>query len=411
MADDERVSVVVSAVRRRLPEVPSRLGPFGLDALLALALALTCGAIALLLPHDGRAVDGLALALLVGVTVPLAWRRRAPLGALLVSLAFTAAYHRLDYQHVAPFAATAVGAYTVAAVGPRRRTLVLAGGVLLVVVFVWYGNGGGPALKLLRISGWLLCILAVGETVRLHRRLLAAARERAERAERTREEEAARRVAEERLRIARDLHDLLAHSITVIGVRASVAAHLLSVERGARVDLPTVAATLDGIADVCRDARAELRYTLRGLRGDEPEPAGPPPGVAGIPDLVRAAEGAGASVELTVEPDLGPLPGLVGAAAYRIVQEALTNAVHHAGPGARIAVALRRADDALRLTVADGGPSPGSRPARAPGSGLGLAGMRERARGVGGRLTAGPRPSGGPGFEVAAELPLKGSSL
>lgn len=411
MSDDVPVTSVISALRRRLPEVPARVGTFGVDAGLALALAVACGVVALTVPHDGRAVDGFALALLVAVAVPLAWRRRAPLAVLLVSLAFAAVYHRLDYQHAAPFAATAVGAYTVAAAGPRRRTLLLAGGVLLVVVLVWHGNGGGSALKLLRISGWMLCVLAVGETVRLHRQLLAAARERAERAERTREEEAARRVAEERLRIARDLHDLLAHSITVIGVRASVAAHLLSVEPKARVDLPTVADTLDGIAEVCREARAELRYTLRGLRGDEPEPAGPPPGVAGIPDLVRAAEGAGARVELTMAPDLGPLPGLVGAAAFRIVQEALTNAVHHAGPGVRIGVALRRSDDVLRLTVVDDGPAAGPRPPGVAGVGLGLTGMRERARGVGGGLSAGPRGPGVPGFEVFAELPLKGSLL
>ncbi|GAA3853542.1 sensor histidine kinase [Streptomyces sedi] len=398
----------VSAVRR-LSELPARLGEFRVDALLAAALAVACGAIAVLLPHDGRATDGPALALLGAVVAPLAWRRRAPLGTLLLSLAFAAVYHRLDYQHAAPFAATAVGAYTAAAAGPRWRTLVLAGGVLLAVLVVWQGNGGGSALKLLRISGWLLCVLAVGEAARLHRRLLAAARERAERAERTREEEAARRVAEERLRIARDLHDLLAHSVTVIGVRASVAAHLLTVEP-ARADLPAVTGTLESIADVCRDARAELRHTLRGLRGDEPEPDGPPPGIDALPDLVRIAEEAGAVVEATVAPDLGAVPGLVGAAAYRVVQEALTNAVRHAGPGTRVAVAVRRDGDTLRVNVADGGPSPGTaRPEPASSEpGLGLTGMRERARAAGGTLRAGPRAHGALGFEVTAELPLKG---
>ncbi|MDT0270772.1 histidine kinase [Streptomyces sp. DSM 44915] len=400
------MSTAVWARWRRPLERPAVVRVLGSDAVLALALLAGCVAVALLLPHDGRATDGLALALLAGVVGPLAWRRRAPLAVLLVSLAFAAVFHRLDYQHAAPFAATAVAAYTVAAAGPRRRTLALAVGVLAVVVLVWQLNGGIPALKLLRISGWLLSVVALGEAVRLHRGLLAAARERAERAERSREEEAARRVAEERLRVARDLHDLLAHSITVIGVRASVAAHLLTVDP-ARADLPAVAGTLEEISDVCRDARAELRYTLRGLRGDEAGSAGPPAGVAGIPDLARAAERAGAEVALSLPPDLDPVPGLVGAAAYRIVQEALTNAVRHAGPGVRVRVALARAPGTLRVSVADAGPPAGGPPGP-PGAGFGLAGMRERARGVGGALTAGPAAAGA-GFLVTAELPLEGS--
>ncbi|UED86536.1 sensor histidine kinase [Streptomyces profundus] len=392
---------MVSVWRRLLPEGPGRA--LGEDALLTAVIAAVSASVALLVEHDGRSMDGLGWALLAGSVLPLVLRRRAPLTVLLVVLAPVAVYHRLDYQHAAPFVATAVAAYTVAAVGPRWRTLLLGAVVLLVVLVVWRGNGGGPALKLLRISGWMLCVIAVGEVTRLHRRLLAAARERAERAERDREEEAARRVAEERLRVARDLHDLLAHSITVIGVRASVASHLLTTAPE-RQDRPTLVATLDGIHEVCQDARAELRDTLRVLRGDEDEPPGPLPGVDGIPDLVRAAEESGALVELTLPPDAGPLPGLVSSAAYRVTQEALTNAVRHAGPGVRIRVRLAREAGALRLTVADEGPPPGAaRPASPGGAGLGLAGMRERVRGVGGTLTAGPGPGG---FAVTAELPL-----
>ncbi|CAM5394315.1 histidine kinase OS=Streptomyces antimycoticus OX=68175 GN=SSPO_066190 PE=4 SV=1 [Streptomyces antimycoticus] len=192
-------------------------------------------------------------------------------------------------------------------------------------------------LDMLRTSGWVLSVVVIGEAVRIHRKYIAAILERAERAERTREDEAARRVAEERLRIARDLHDLLAHSITLIGVQTSVAAHVLIADPE-RLDREAMAKSLDSIADTCRDARAELRATLQVLRGvaggdadhaDE-EDTGPLPGLAGLADLAAAAEAAGVRVDLTVDVEASELAPAVGAAAYRIVQEALTNAVRHA---------------------------------------------------------------------------------
>ena len=146
---------------------------------------------------------------------------------------------------------------------------------------------------MLQSAGWIVAVAVVGEVVRMHRNYVAAIVERAERAERTREEEAARRVAEERLRIARDLHDLLAHTITLIGVQTSVAAHVLVADPD-RLDRTAVAGALDTIADTCREARAELRTTLRVLRADGD---GPLPDLAGIPSLARAAEAAGAQVD------------------------------------------------------------------------------------------------------------------
>jgi signal transduction histidine kinase len=214
-----------------------------------------------------------------------------------------------------------------------------------------------------------------------------------------------------------------------------VAAHVL-VADPERLDRTAIAAALDGIAGTCRDARSELRATLQVLRGDDER--GPLPGLAGVADLARSAEAAGARVELAVDTG-SALPPAIGAAAYRIVQEALTNAVRHTGGGTRVrvGVALDEGGGALRIAVTDDGPCPGHpgsgsgsddsphqqesrwRPWRtaapqpqpkpeAPPAGYGLVGMRERVRSVGGTLTAGPRPEGG--FAVAAVLPLRGGA-
>jgi signal transduction histidine kinase len=235
----------------------------------------------------------------------------------------------------------------------------------------------------------------------VHGQYFASVVERAERAERTREEEARRRVAEERLRIARDLHDLLAHSITLIGVQTSVAAHVLAADPD-RLDRTAVARALDDISETCRTARGELRTTLEVLRADEhggSDGRGPLPGLDGVPDLVAAARSAGARVEPLGAVRADGVPSAVGAAAYRIVQEALTNAVRHAGPGVLVRVDLRTDGWALRVTVADDGIGDAGGP-----PGFGLTGMRERARSVGGTVEAGTREEGG--FAVVATLPL-----
>ncbi|MGW6893236.1 sensor histidine kinase [Streptomyces chartreusis] len=367
------------------------------DALLAAGWAVLATAMALL-ADDGRRPDALGWALLLVAHVPLVWRRHRPVPVLLAVMACIAPYHALDNNHAAPIFATMVVLYTVAATGTVRRTL-LTGAAVLGVTLILNGitNPDGTA-ELLRISGWVFAFLFCGIDVRYYRQYFAAVVERAERAERTREEEARRRVAEERLRIARDLHDLLAHSITLIGVQTSVAAHVLAADPE-RLDRATIAKALDDIAETCRTARGEVRGTLEVLReqGVAGETRGPLPGLDGLPDLVEAARLAGARVESDVR--VREAPPAVGAAAYRIVQEALTNAVRHAGPEPAVRVALYEEMGALRLSVADDGRAAPS--AQSPG--YGLVGMRERARSVGGTLDAGPRAEGG--FEVSAVLP------
>ncbi|MGW2515827.1 sensor histidine kinase [Streptomyces sp. NPDC001617] len=385
---------VMAAVNR-----DPRTAPHGTrnDAILAAVLAVAAVSLALC-TDPGHRPDALGWTLLLAGHVPIVWRRRRPLLAATAALVLIASYHALDYNHTVPTPATVVVLYTVAATGTVRRTLCVGVTVLSVSLAVNLLTNPGGAVEVLRISGWVIAVLFCGIDVRFYRQYVAAIVERAERAERTREEEARRRVAEERLRIARDLHDLLAHSITLIGVQTSVAAHVLAADPD-RLDRETVAKALDDIADTCRTARGELRGTLEVLReADCPDGRGPLPGLDGVSDLVETARLAGARVEQTVQ--VRQAPPAVGAAAYRIVQEALTNAVRHAGPEPAVRVELYEEQGALRLSVTDDGTGP--TPGRTPG--FGLVGMRERARSAGGTLDAGPRTGGG--FEVTAVLPL-----
>ncbi|MGA5599499.1 sensor histidine kinase [Streptomyces griseoincarnatus] len=373
------------------------------DAVLA-ACVTVLGVALVLLTDDGRRPDALGWVLLLAAHVPLAWRRRRPLAVLLAVLAAVVPYHALDNHHGAPVAATLVVLYTVAATGTPRRTLLIGTVVIGTTLTVNALTNPDGFTELVRITGWVVAVLFLGLDVRYYRQYVAAIVERAERAERTREEEARRRVAEERLRMARDLHDLLAHSITLIGVQTSVAAHVLAADPD-RLDRAAVAKALDDIAGTCRTARGELRATLEVLRdsGGPEDARGPLAGLDGLPDLIGAARLAGARVEHRVRV-AEPVPPAVGAAAYRVVQEALTNVVRHAGPEPVVRVDVSDRDGVLHIGVTDDGTGPD--PAGTPG--FGLVGMRERVRSVGGTLEAGPREGGG--FRVTAVLPLPGAT-
>ncbi|MGV9886387.1 sensor histidine kinase [Streptomyces sp. NPDC003395] len=371
------------------------------DALLAAATTVLGVALALF-TDSGRRPDALGWALLLAAQVPLVWRRRRPLLVLAAIGALVVPYHALGNAPAPPTPASYVALYTVAVTGRPLRTVLTGVTVLTVALTVMVTISAHQALELLRISGWIVAVLFFGVDVRYYRQYVAAITERAERAERTREEEARRRVAEERLRIARDLHDLLAHTITLIGVQTSVAAHVLHADPD-RLDRTAVAKALDDIADTCRTARGELRTTLEVLRDQgATDVRGPLPGLHGLPDLADAARAAGASVDLTVRAD--GVPPAVGAAAYRIVQEALTNAVRHGGrDDLTVRVRVYEEGDALRVEVTDDGAGAGSGQ-----PGFGLVGMRERARSVGGTLEAGPLPDRG--FAVRAVLPREGTA-
>jgi signal transduction histidine kinase len=390
-----RAERIMAAINRDPLTAPRRTRN---DALLACAAAVLAGVIALL--GDANPVPGpLGWALLLALHVPLVWRRTRPVLVLAAVAACAVPFHALDYNHLAPAPASYIALYTVAVTGRPLRTVLTGIIVLIVSMTIMLTVNTHQAVELLRVSGWIIAVLFFGVDVRYYRQYVASIVERAARAERTREEEARRRVAEERLRIARDLHDLLAHSITVIGVQTSVAAHVLAADPD-RLDRTAVARALDDIAETCRAARSELRATLEVLRDPaRPDSREPLPGLHGLPGLAETARTAGAEVDLTVSAD--EVPPAVGAAAYRIVQEALTNAVRHGGrDDLSVRVSVTEHDGALRVRVTDDGAG-----ASAGAPGFGLAGMRERVRSVGGTLDAGPLPH--QGFEVSAVLPLE----
>jgi signal transduction histidine kinase len=227
---------------------------------------------------------------------------------------------------------------------------------------------------------------------------LREARQRAESAERTRDEVARRRAVEERLRIARELHDSLTHSISVIQIQSGVAVHLAR-KRGE--DVPPA---LLAIQEAGADAARELRATLGVLRSQDDYDGqdGDSSGLCQLDGMVMRARSAGLPVSVTVTGAQRPLPADVDQAAYRIVQEALNNVSRHAGQAACATILLEYAQDALTVQVSDDGKGA---EAASVGLGLGLIGMRERVTALGGQLQAGPREDGG--FRVQAELPLK----
>ncbi|MET9362651.1 sensor histidine kinase [Streptomyces sp. NPDC006632] len=362
--------------------------PLRADAALAAGAALLGAAIAY--ADTALRPDATGWALLTGAALALVGRRRHPMAVLAVIVACIAPYQLLGNAHMGTMPIAMAALYTVAATGTVRRTATVGAGVVAIAIAGMSVNGVHRAFDVFRTSGWLVAALVLGVAVHNSRAYVAEQRAAAAR-------ESERHLTEERLRIARDLHDLLAHSITLIGVRTSVAAHVLTASPD-RLDRAAVAAALDSIADTCREARAELRTTLTVLRADE---HGPLPDLTGLPDLARSAK-----AELSVDTHGVRVPPAVGAAAYRIVQESLTNAVRHAGPDATAHIRVEAAGRTLRVTVTDDGPvrAPAAGPGSAPDSGFGILGMRERARSVGGTLEAGPHPDGG--FQVTAHLPL-----
>jgi signal transduction histidine kinase len=247
-------------------------------------------------------------------------------------------------------------------------------------------------------AGWLISAGVMVVTFRMWQLHVREVEQRAAEAERTKDEAAQRRAMEERLRIARELHDSLTHSISVIQVQAGVAEHLAR-KRGEEV--PPV---LLAIGEASADAARELRATLGALRSAEDADRS---GLCHLDRLVARAQAAGLPVTVTVTGAERPLPPEVDQAAYRIVQEALTNVGRHAGQ-AHAAVRLRYTPHVLTVEVDDDGTGGASRPggSRPAGQGLGLIGMRERVSALGGRLAAGPRDGGG--FRVRAELPVRG---
>jgi len=345
---------------------------------------------------------GYGLAILGGVVLVV--RRRWPVPVLLVAAVSSLVYYGLDFSDGPVWLGLFVALYTVAAYGDGRRSLVLVGLVVGVLAAGWLVAAADIEPR--AAIGWVffrigasVMSVTLGESVRSRRVIAAEAQERAELAERTREEEARARVDAERVRIAREVHDTVAHAIAVINVQSGVTAHVLDKKpERAREALRAIERTSSR-------ALEEMRAILGVLR-DEDNGRAPRPGLGQLDELTAKARDAGLDVTVEACSPASPLPTAVDSAAYRILQESLTNVIRHVGR-TQVTITVTPGVDVVEIRVTDKGP--GVRPRRggngsAAGPGRGIVGMRERCHLLGGEFDAGPTPAGG--FEVHARLPV-----
>lgn len=356
--------------------------------LVGLLLAVN-GSVAL----DAAPVRPLDYVLIVATVAALAVCRRYPVVALAVVTAAMLAFHVRVHAGVAAsfpvLAAVYVAAWTGHRVAAVLASVAFLAGFLARDASVLDGPPPALAERTSLLLGWFLAANVAGLVARQRKAYLQQVEQRAIEAERTREEVALRRAGEERLRIARDLHDTLTHSISLIKVQAGVAVHLAR-KRGEEPPPSLVA-----IQEASGQAMRELRATLDVLRAPDGEP--PLSRLARVGDLVAQTRAAGVPVSLTVTGDATPLPRDTDQTAYRVVQEALTNVTRHA-PGASAAVVIHYGDSNLGVEVVNDGPVLDTF-----ATGVGLTGMRERVTALGGSLACGPRDGGG--FAVRAHLP------
>ena len=374
-----------------------------------------------------RAADGLLAALLFGISVlgdvaarseegfdpaplsvaiPLAavscgalyWRRTRPTLAITVTLLTAIAAGMLNVAWWSGGIAVVFALYSVAAHGSRRDsvTALIASLVAIAVILASYELQNEEGLSAADVvSNYVIFVTAwiLGDNLRTRRAYVAGLEERATALERQREDEARRAVAVERGRITRELHDVIAHHVSVMVVQAGAGRRVLATQPD------QAAGALESIETTGRQALDELRRVLGVLRSDDVEDLSPQPSLNAVDVLVDQVRDAGLPVRLEIEGDVRPLPVGVDLSAYRIVQEALTNALKHAGP-ARAAVTLRYGDRDLELEVVDDGRGASSTAT----DGNGLCGMRERVELFGGELRVGPRVGGG--YAVRARLPV-----
>ncbi|MFF7448994.1 MULTISPECIES: histidine kinase [unclassified Streptomyces] len=367
--------------------------PYAVDAGLA-ALVLFAASLQWLFPDEGDdPLTSVGWLLAAGTALPLVWRGRAPFMtacAVSVTTPAQALYHApppdVMYGGI-------VVLYTLAARGrPWQRRFMLVGWMAGVALTMLHDDNTQPfeyAFQLLSVA----CAYALGVLARVQRAYTAELEDRARRLERERVADTARATAQERARIARDMHDILAHAVSLMVVQAEAGPVVV------RSDPARAEAAFDAIAAAGRDAMAQLRRILGVLKEEQRSGTSPQPGVGALPALVRqVAESAGLRVELRVRGEPRRLPPDTDVAAYRVVQEALTNTVKHAYASCAT-VELDWTEAALTVTVTDDGRGPS-----VPGGGHGLIGIRERAAACGGDARTGRGPGGG--FRVVVRLPV-----
>jgi len=331
------------------------------------------------------------------VFLPLVVRRKHPITALALTTVLSAVYSLTPNPPVPTLLAPIVALYVVGTLRSRRDVWTAYVAVVAVTLLTsvhpqgdvsWIGDVVSTVTS-------FAVAAALGDATRSRRAYIAAIEQRAIDAERTREDEARRRVEEERLRIARELHDVTAHSLSIIALQAGAA------EKAVKRDPDAAIEALHTIRVTSKDSLDELRAMLGVLRSaDEDAPLSPAGRLERLPELVRTVEQAGVHVTLDVADDLGDVPAYVDVSAYRIVQEAITNVVRHA-QASTARVVVRRESDELTLEITDDGLGAS---AGAVAEGHGIAGMRERVAALSGTFSAGPVEGGG--FRVAARLPL-----
>jgi signal transduction histidine kinase len=383
----------------------SAITPIIADILLTLtALALALGGLMGTARRQQEPLSWWSVALVLISTLPLVARRRQPIVVFAVAEgALLLACLTLPLNNLPPIIGWLIALYTMTSLIERRTSLRIATCVgvlhaLILTISALLGQDGGWS-SLFFVTAATVGSWSLGDNIRTRRAYLSQLEERARRLELEREEGARRAVQEERMRIARELHDVVAHHVSAIAVQAAAAAEV------AARDPQSARDALQFIQETSRQALTEMRALLTVLRsGDEPgADRAPQPSLAQIERLIAQSRAAGLAVTLTIEGDARPLPEALDLSAYRIVQEALTNSFRHAGR-AQTSVQVHYGADALSLTISDNGRGPGG---ASPGSseGRGLIGMRERVALFGGELTVGAGAAGG--FTVRARLPLR----
>jgi signal transduction histidine kinase len=339
-------------------------------------------------------LDALAIVLLVAGPVALLARRRYPVPVLGGVLAVTVAYYALDYPYGPAFLSVALALAGAVLRGHRLGAWIGAGSAYATLLLVQTLPGGAPApgaAQAAGIAAWVLVVLLACEGLRFRA-------ERGAEASRSRAEQERRLATEQRLQIARDLHDVLAHNISLINVQASVALHLLDEQPAA------ARSALTTIKQASKDVLTEMRSVLGVLRAvDEAAPRVPAPSLARLDELVVSSSDAGLDLHAEVRGHPVQLPTSVDVAAYRILQEALTNAARHGAAAQATALITYQPND---LTVQVDNQMADASPSSVEGTGNGIAGMRERVTALGGKFSAGPLPSGRE-FRMRASFPLK----
>lgn len=345
-------------------------------------------------PSGGRSLDALGYVLLVLAGASVAGCRRYPRAALILVVGALGSYLGRGYPVGPIYLAGMVVLFSLGWHAPRREAVAGAGLLVAVLTVVSLATRPGATVLPLIFAGWAAAAVFLGEMVRNRRVYLEGVRDQARSRELTREEQARRRIAEDRLRIARDLHDSVGHAMAMINVQAAAGAHVADQRPEAAKQ------ALVAIQRASGDVLDELTAMLDVLRANgETAERMPMPGIAQIRSLVESSGSPQLRTEVVIEGRTQDVPEAVGVAAYRIVQESLTNVIRHAGATC-VQVTVRAEDDrSLHVEVGDDGTGAGST-LTSSGSGIGIRGMRERAESTGGRLAAGPGPHGG--FVVSA---------